>query len=170
MPIALDLCCLILSLQKPLELSTCTGVGGCGCPISSNAVRIGTASCVARKMAPTLDLIADIITVFIIFARAYIIPLSGGCLLSGYPGVVGFGPRKNKALALLRALVSDRYDASLAVHKTISLPRYSMYASGCAAQLSKNHVTLLIVVSVGLFCCVVMEPRLTIIVRSSVSA
>ena len=38
--------CLIVSLAKPLavELSTCIGVVGCGCPISRSKVRIGTAS------------------------------------------------------------------------------------------------------------------------------
>ena len=71
---------------------------------------------------------------FIIFARAYTIPLSGGCLLGGCPGVAGFGPRKNKAPALLRALVSGRYDTSLAIHKTIFIDRYSIHVYGCAAQ------------------------------------
>ena len=41
MSIALERRCLIVSLAMPhaVELSTCMGVAGCGCPISSKAVR-----------------------------------------------------------------------------------------------------------------------------------
>ena len=40
MSMALDLCCLTVSLVMPdaVELSVCIGVGPCGCPITSNEV------------------------------------------------------------------------------------------------------------------------------------
>ena len=46
MSMALDLRCLMVSLAIPhaVELSTCMGVGGCGCPISSRVLRRATAS------------------------------------------------------------------------------------------------------------------------------
>ena len=52
---ALDIFCLMLWLAIPtaVELFTCMGVGGCGKFISIKVVRMGTASLVLRKRAPS---------------------------------------------------------------------------------------------------------------------
>ena len=72
MLIALDRLCFMVSFTNPIavELSTCIGVGGWGCPISSSATRSGTASFVARKVAPISASIAELMTLFMIFASA----------------------------------------------------------------------------------------------------
>ena len=110
MSMALDWRCFIESLQNPtaVTLSTCIGVGGWGCPISSRAIITGTASFASRNIVPTSDSMAELMTVLIIFARVYTIPFLVGCVCGGYPGVLGFGPRKNSAPALLQAFVSER--------------------------------------------------------------
>jgi hypothetical protein len=54
MSIAHDHCCLMLSFAMPhaVELSVCTGVGGCGYPISSRVVHKMVAFLVFSNSAP----------------------------------------------------------------------------------------------------------------------
>ena len=54
MSIALDLFCCIVEFIMPsvVELSICTGVGGCARPISSSVMRKGTAALQLMKVAP----------------------------------------------------------------------------------------------------------------------
>ena len=110
MLIAFDRQCLIVLFTKPMavELSTCIGVGGCGCPISSRAIRRGTASFAVKNMAPTSASIAELMTLFIIFASTWITPLGVGGYAGASLGFLGLLLRKKMALARLRALVSER--------------------------------------------------------------
>lgn len=123
MSMAFERLCLMVLLMNPIavELSTCIGVGGCSWPISWRAVRIGTASLAARNVAPTSASIADDMTALMIFARTWTAPLSGGVLVGISPGCWGMSLRKNIAPARLLALFSERYEASLAVQRTMSL-------------------------------------------------
>ena len=132
MLIAFDLLYFMVLLTNPtvVELSTCIGVGGCGCPISSSAICNRTASFAVRYAAATLDSIAEDITLLIIFASAYTTPfIVGGCF-GGWVGSCMLSLRKNMSPAQLWALLLDRCDASLAVHKIISLLLYIMVAFG----------------------------------------
>ena len=69
-----------------MELSTKTGVGGCGCPSSSRVVGRGVASLVLWKRAPNSASAAEERTIFIMAARLRTVPLSmsGSVLLPRY--------------------------------------------------------------------------------------
>ena len=55
-------CILLLTTPSAVVLSVCTGVFGCGCPISINIFLIGTASLVFMYNVPNLASAADYIT------------------------------------------------------------------------------------------------------------
>ena len=132
MSIALDLLYFIVSFTNPttVALSTCIGVGGCGWPISSRAIRRGTASFAVRYVAATSASIAEDMTLLMIFAKAYTTPFIFGGLFGGWVGSCRLLLRKNIPPARLRALSSDKYEASLAVHRIMSLLWYLMVALG----------------------------------------
>ena len=52
----------LFAMPTAVELSQCTGVGGCGCPISSRVSRNITACLQLRKRAPSLALAAEATT------------------------------------------------------------------------------------------------------------
>ena len=76
-------------------------------------------------------------------------------LLGGVSTLLGI---KKFLLALLLALLSDRYKALLCPASTILLAWYVTTASGCAAAYSRNCLIFLIVFFVGLAYCVVSVP------------
>ena len=90
-----------------MALSTCIGVGGCLRPISSNAMRIGTAILAARKVALTSASMAELITVLIFFARTWTTLFGFGVFVGVVPGSCGWELRKKTAPALLLSLSSD---------------------------------------------------------------
>ena len=69
MPIAFDHFCSMVLFANPTSvvLSTCMGVGGCGCPSSLRVVRIGKASLAFRKVAPILASAAEDMTFLMIW-------------------------------------------------------------------------------------------------------
>ena len=78
MSMDLDRFCFMVPLAKLLAvvLSTCKGVGGCGCPISINVVLMGTASCTLMYPAPISASAADPMTLLIILELIWIAPFS----------------------------------------------------------------------------------------------
>ena len=88
MLIAFDQRCLIVLFTKPMavDLSTCIGVGGCGCPISSRAIQRGAAYFAVKNTALTSASIAELMTLFIIFASTWITPLGVGGCFGASPG------------------------------------------------------------------------------------
>ena len=96
---------LLLMYPSAVVLSSCTGVGGCGWPISHSVTRIGTASLALMKAADTSASTAEVTTDEMIFAMLRTAPLLGG---------TGMSLESTKwPPALLRAFDSVRYDASL---------------------------------------------------------
>ena len=83
-------------------------------------MRRGAASLEARKVALTSASSVELMTVFIIFARAYTTPFGVGFFVGATQGLSGLLLRKKMARARLWAFDSDRYDVSLAVHRIIS--------------------------------------------------
>ena len=90
-------------------------------PISSRAWRDGIASLQLMKSAPSLDSVADDMNAFIILAIVNTAPLLGGNSV--------FLDTKKYPPALLLALVSKRYEASLWPTRNISLAWYAMMVS-----------------------------------------
>ena len=76
---------------------------------------MGTASFAVRYVAATSASIAELITFGMIFANAYTTPFMVGGVLGGWVGSCVLLLRKKNPPARLRALLSERYDASLAV-------------------------------------------------------
>jgi len=62
--------------------------------------------------------------------------------------LVGIGPKKKYPPILLLAFFSDKYDASLWMYSTMSLPSKVISDSGCVAQKLRNCVSCVIVVAV----------------------
>jgi hypothetical protein len=73
----LDLRCRICLLANPwvVELSTCTGVGGWGCPISASVLRNATPSFVLLNSAPHSASAAEDITLRMMMDVVRIAPL-----------------------------------------------------------------------------------------------
>ena len=102
---------------------------------------MGHASRSMRNAAPTSASIAELIMLDMIFARTWTGPLGFG-VLDGAVSVVresfgwclGLLLRKKNPPARLLELDSDRYDASLLVHKCMLLAVNQIVASGCVAQ------------------------------------
>ena len=78
--------------------------------------------------------ITELMTLLIIFAIAYTTPFMVGGLSGGWVGSRKLFLRKNIPAARRRALFSDRYEASLAVHRTMSLLMYVSFSSGRVAN------------------------------------
>ena len=85
MSIDLDHFCLICLLANPyaVELSTCTGVGGWGCPISMSVLRSATPSLVLLKSAPHSASAVDAITCLMMVEVDRMAPLLGDSLFVG---------------------------------------------------------------------------------------
>ncbi len=98
-----------------VALSQCIGVFGCGWPISSRVSRKIIPSWQARKRAPSSTSAAKATTNLRILHREKNAPFNFiGCVL------MGKDPMKKCPLAWLRALGSDRYDASEWILMTMS--------------------------------------------------
>ncbi len=114
-----------LTTPNAVVLSVCIGVGGCLCPRNSKTCLVGTASWQLMNNAPTSASAAEDSTALIVCEMVITAPLlSGGLALLDM---------KKCPPALLRALLSDRYDASLCAANTMSLVLYVTIASGCVA-------------------------------------
>ena len=110
MLIALDLRCLMVPVAMPnmVELSTCTGVGGWECPISSSVMRMGTASWQFKNKAPNSASSADAMMLRSILHTTYTMPLSVGSNFSGSCGVGGLLLKKCMPPAILRDFGQDK--------------------------------------------------------------
>jgi len=95
----------LFTTPNAVVLSVCIGVGGCGCPKNSSTCLAGTASRQLMNSAPISASAAEDITALIICDIVCMAPLLGGTstLLD----------MKKWPPALLRALLSERYDALL---------------------------------------------------------
>ena len=98
-----------------VALSQCIGVLGCGWPISLSASRKIIPSWHARKRAPSSASAAEATTNLSILQREKNAPFNFiGCVS------MGSDPMKKWPLAWLRALGSDRYEASECIFMTMS--------------------------------------------------
>ena len=115
-------------MPTAVVLSTCTGVGGCGCPNSFNISLMTFASWALRNRAPSSASAADAATSFSIEHVVKIFPFN----LIGSPS---FGKlhKKKYPPALLRALAAVKYDASECMFKIMSEARYLTFALGLVA-------------------------------------
>ncbi len=91
-----------------VELSVSMGVPdwGCLCPISSSAVRIGTASCALRNKLPISASAAEAATVRSVLHRTWMAPFGSG--RGGEVVALGKFVRKKCPAARLRALGKTR--------------------------------------------------------------
>ena len=106
---------LLVSSACAVELSVWMGVLGCVCPNSSSVCRMDTAVLALMNNAPSSASAADDITALIICEMFNTAPLLMG--ISSLPAMNMWPP------ALLRALGSERYEASLWIASFISLAR-----------------------------------------------
>jgi hypothetical protein len=96
-------------MPAPHALSVWIGVAGCGCPISTRAVRSGTASRALWNKAPNSASIAEAIALAMIALMVCMGPFyGGGGLLVGLGGSVGLLLRKKVPPARLLACASDK--------------------------------------------------------------
>ena len=117
---------LFLRDPKTVVLSVCTGVGDCLCYIYSSVCRCVTASWKLMSSAPNSASDTEDMTVLIIYAIVRTTPL-----LDGFAVLTDM---QKCSLALLRALVSKRYDALLWMAGIMLLARnVSMELGGVAA-------------------------------------
>ena len=114
-----------LTTPNAVVLSVCIGVGGCLCPRNSKTCLAGTASRQLMNNAPTSASAAEDSTALIICEMVITAPL-----LSGVSALLDM---KKCPPALLRALLLDRYDASLCAANTMSLALYVTIVSECVA-------------------------------------
>ncbi len=112
---------LLVSSACAVELLVCMGVQVCGCPTSLRVRRMETAVLALMNSAPSLASAADDITALIICDMLSTTPLLMG--MSSLPAMIMW------PLALLQALGSDRYNASLWIASLMSLVQYVMIAS-----------------------------------------
>ena len=112
---------LLVTMPSAEMLSVCIGVGGCLWPIYLSAWRAGMASCQLMKRATSLASAAEDMTDFMICVIVMKAPLFGG--------MAELLDMKKCPLDLLRAFVSDRYEASLWPTRTMLLALYVMIAS-----------------------------------------
>ncbi len=106
---------LLVSSACDVALSVCIGVQGCGCPSWISVCRIETAVFALMNRAPSSASAADDMTARIIWEMLRTAPLLMG--ISSFPAMNMWPP------ARLRALGSERYDASLWIARTMSLAR-----------------------------------------------
>ena len=97
--VAFDMILLLINPSAVL-LSVCIGVSGCGWPISSSVLRVGTAVFALMNRAPNSASAADDMTFLIICEMLRTAPLFGG--------FSSLFDKKWCSPALLRALFSDR--------------------------------------------------------------
>ena len=69
---------LLLTTPSAIALSVCSGVGGCGWPISSRMIQIYTASCALMYRASSSASVADDITCLSMCVMLRMAPLLGG--------------------------------------------------------------------------------------------
>ena len=102
---------ILLAIPTSVELSTCIGLGGWGLCIYINVVQIGTAAWPLRNSAPYSASADDAIMFHNILHIIKMNPLSLGVYQLNV-SASGLGSmRKNTPLALLLALVTNRYEA-----------------------------------------------------------
>ena len=89
-----------LITASAIELSVCSGVGGCLCPISSRMIRMYTASLAMMYNAANSASVADVMTCLIMCAMLSTAPL--------FCGMVALFDKKKCPPALLRAFGSLR--------------------------------------------------------------
>jgi len=102
-------------MPTAVELSQCIGVGGWGCPISSSVSQKIVACLQLRNNALSYASAADATTNRKIAHNVKNAPFN----LMGFVGLA-FHPMKKCPHALLRALASDKYDASEWIFNTMS--------------------------------------------------
>eukprot|EP00978_Attheya_sp_CCMP212_P014567 scaffold37188_cov29-Attheya_sp.AAC.1 len=112
MSIALDLFCFAVPLRtlSAAELSVATGVGGCGCFISMAVVRSWVPFLQLLNWLPISASVADARTFRMMPHSTWMGPLRAGIFVIGLSDL---GPKKKYPPYRLRALGSDKYDASL---------------------------------------------------------
>ena len=71
-------CIVSLTTPSAIELSVCSGVGGCGCPISSRIMRMYTASRAIMYRPANSASVADDMMSLIMCAILIMAPLLGG--------------------------------------------------------------------------------------------
>jgi hypothetical protein len=110
-----DHLCLIVLFKIPnaIELSVRRSVGGSVWPISVSVTLSGAPLWALRKHAPTSDSAAEATTFLTMEATLRIDPFSLSC--SG-----DLFPKKNRPPSRLRALETDRYEASLWMYNIMS--------------------------------------------------
>ena len=110
MSIAFDRFCLIVSFTNPtaVVLSTCMGVGGWGCPISSRVVRIGKTSLDFIKLAHISASAAEEMKVLTRCHRVWMAPLLVGRVGGLLPFLTSWLARKKWPPAWIRARSSQR--------------------------------------------------------------
>jgi len=119
----------LLAMPTAVELSQCTSVGGCGCPISSS-VSLKIVACLQlRNSAPNSASAADATTNRKIAHSVKNAPFN----LMGFVGSA-FHPMKKCPHALLCAFAADKYDASEWMFRIISEVWNLMVASGLVAR------------------------------------
>ena len=91
---------LLVKNPRAVVLSVCIGVGGCLCPIVSNAWRVGIASLLLMKRVPNSASAAEDLTAFIICKMLRTDSLFGG--------TVELSDMKKCPPAMLLAFDSDR--------------------------------------------------------------
>jgi hypothetical protein len=106
--IAFDRFCLIVlfKISNAVELSVRRCVGGCVCPSSVSVTLSGAPLWTLLKHAPTSDSAAEATTFLITAATLRIDPFSVSCSVDLFP-------KKNRPPSRLRALETERYEASL---------------------------------------------------------
>ncbi len=102
---------LFVSCAFAVELSVCIGVSGWGWPSSASVCRIETAIFALMNSAPNSASAADDMTALIIWEILSTAPLLRG--MFSFPAMNMWPP------ARLRALGSDKYEASLWMVRTI---------------------------------------------------
>ena len=117
---------LFVTTPSAVVLSVCIGVGGCLWTIYLSEWRDGMASRKLMKRAPSSASAAEDMTALIIFVMVITAPLLGG--------MAEFLDMKKCPPSLLRAFVSEIYEASLWPARNILLALYVMIASGWEAK------------------------------------
>ena len=115
-----------LTTASAIELSVCSGVGGCLCPIYSKMILIYTASLAIMYKAANYSSVANDIACSIMWAILRTAPL--------FCGVVESLDKKNWPPALLRDFGSLRYLALLCAASFMALALNVRTAPSCVAM------------------------------------
>ena len=119
-------CILPLTTASAIELSVCSGVGGCLCPIYSKIILMYTASLAMMYKAANSASVAYDITCFIIWA------MFRTALL--FCGMVELLDKKKCPPTLLRSFGSLRYLTSLCAASFMSFALNVRTASSCVSM------------------------------------